>query len=102
MCIRDSTCIEAGSGSLELVPQTAHGDDEPRVRRVGLHLGAQSLDVNVQGLGVTDVVTAPHPIDQLCAGQHPAGVAQQHLEQLELLERQRYVCLLYTSDAADD
>src|SRR5664280_3644437 len=70
---RHFTCIEPGSGSLELVPQTPHGDDELRARRVRLDLGAQPLDVHVQGLGVTDVVAAPHPIDQLCAGQYPAG-----------------------------
>ena len=35
-----------------------------------------------------DVVGAPHPVDQGLAGEHPAGVGQQDLEQLELLERQ--------------
>ena len=49
---------------------------------------ARPLHVHVEGLGVADVVRAPHPVDQLAAGEHPAGVAQEHLEQLELLERQ--------------
>src|SRR5450631_2253043 len=73
---RHFTCFVAGSRSLELVPQTTHGDDELRVRVVRLDLGSQPLDVDVQGLGVTDIVAAPHPVDQLCAGQHPAAVAQ--------------------------
>src|SRR5674476_1475500 len=60
---------------LELVAQTAHGDDELRVRRVRLDLGAQALDVDVQRLGVTDVIATPHPVDELHPGQHPARVA---------------------------
>ena len=59
------------------------------VRRVGLDLGPQPLDVDVERLGVADVVGAPHPVDQRLAGQHPAGVREQQVQQLELLERQR-------------
>ena len=44
----------------------------------------------VKGFGVTDVVGAPDAVDQLSAGQHPAGVAEQVLEEVELLERQRH------------
>ena len=33
-------------------------------------------------------VGPPDPVDQLHPGQHPAGVAQQHLKQFELLQRQ--------------
>src|SRR5665811_2174738 len=84
------TCMAARSRSLELVPQTAHGDDVLRVRRVRFDLGTQTLDVDIQGLGVTDIVTSPHPVNQLCPGQHPAGVAQQHF------------CLLYTSPSPRD
>ena len=57
-------------------------------RRVLLDLGSQPLDVDVEGLGVADVVRAPHPVDQRLAGQHPPGVGEQELEQLELLQRQ--------------
>ena len=39
--------------------------------RIGLDLGAQPLDVDVEGLGVTDVVRAPHPVDQLACGSAP-------------------------------
>src|SRR6478735_978886 len=73
---------------VELVAQTAHGDEVLGLARVGLDLGAQPLHVDVQRLGVSDVVGAPHPVDELTAGEHPAGVAQEHLQQLELLERE--------------
>ncbi len=43
-----------------------------------------------------DVVGAPHPVDQGLAGEDPAGVGQEELEQLELLERQLHAL------AADD
>ena len=56
-----------------------------------LHLRAQALDVDVEGLGVADVVGAPHPVDQHVAGEHPAGVLEQQREQLELLEREPHV-----------
>ena len=61
----------------------------PRVGGVRLDLGAQPLDVDVERLGVADVVTAPDAVDELHPGEDPSGVAQQHLQQLELLERQR-------------
>ena len=78
-----------GASSLELVAQPAYGQQVLRGRRVGLDLRPQPLDVDVEGLGVADVVAAPDPVDQLAAGEHPAGVAQQELEQLELLQRHR-------------
>src|SRR3954454_21930260 len=65
---------------VELVAQPAHGDQVARRCRVGLDLRPETLHVDVQGLGVADVVRSPHPVDQLPAGQHPAGVAQEHLE----------------------
>ena len=46
--------------------------------------------MHVQGLGAADVVSVSDPVDQLAAGEDPAGVAQQQLEQLELLERQPF------------
>mgnify|MGYP003693955329 CR=1 FL=1 len=58
---------------------------------VGLDLGPQPLDVHVERLGVADVVAAPHPVDQRVARQHPTGVGQQQVQQLELLQRQRHV-----------
>ena len=55
-----------------------------------LHLRAEPLDVDVQGLGVAHVVGAPHPVDERVAGEDAAGVVEQQLQQLELLQRQRH------------
>ena len=33
--------------------------------------------MHVEGLGVTEVIGAPHPVDQLPPGEHPPDVAQQ-------------------------
>ena len=74
--------------AVELVAEAAEGDDPRRVGRVGLDLGPQALDVHVERLGVADVVAAPHPVDQRLARQHPPGVGQQQVQQLELLQRQ--------------
>ena len=55
---------------------------------VDLDARPQPLDVDVERLGVADVVGAPDPVDQDVAGQNPAGVLDQELEQLELLAPQ--------------
>ena len=55
------------------------------------------FDVHVKGLGVTHVVHAPDPIDQGVSCDDTARIAQQHLEQLELLQRE--LDLLATHDA---
>ena len=67
-------------------------DDPGRAGRVGLDLGPQPLDVHVERLGVADVVAAPHTVDQRLARQHPPGVGEQQVQQLELLQRQRHLC----------
>src|SRR4051794_17478522 len=77
-----------GGSQVELVAQPAHRDEVLRLAGVGLDLGPQPLHVDVEGLGVADVVGAPDAVDELAAGEHPSGVAQEHLEELELLERQ--------------
>ncbi|AGS33896.1 prephenate dehydrogenase [Corynebacterium maris DSM 45190] len=72
---------------LELVAQAADGDQLAGAGGLFLDLGAQALDVHVERLGVAHVVGAPDAVDELAAGEHPAGVAHQVLEQVELLER---------------
>ena len=62
-----------------LVAETADGRDELWVTGIGLDLGSETLHVDVEGLGVPDVVVAPHTVDEIVPG-----------------------CLLYTSDAADE
>src|SRR3954451_24031240 len=74
--------------ALELVAEAADRLQVHRRTRLGLDLRAQPLDMDVEGLRVADVVRAPDPVDQLLAGEHAADVAQQQLEQLELLQRQ--------------
>src|SRR4051812_37724753 len=48
--------------AVELVTQAAVGDDPRRGRGVAFNLRSQALDVHIQGLGVADVVAAPHSI----------------------------------------
>ena len=45
--------------------------------RVRFDLGPQPLHVDVERLGVADVVRAPDPLDQLAAGEDAAAVAQE-------------------------
>ena len=58
--------------------------------RIRFDLGSESRDVHVEGLGVTHVLRSPYPVDELGAGQHPASIAQQQFQQLELSEGQGY------------
>ncbi len=44
--------------------------------------------MDVDGAGAAEVVVAPHLLEQLLAGEDPAGVLGEELEELELLERQ--------------
>src|SRR5690606_31366085 len=76
---------------LELVAQAPDRDDVLRFAGIGFDLGAQPLDVDVEGFGVPHVVGPPDPVDQLRTGQHPAGVAEQDFQQLELFERKLHV-----------
>jgi hypothetical protein len=47
--------------------------------------------VHVERLRVAKVVRSPHPVDELAAGEHTAGVAQEQLEELEFLQRHRHL-----------
>src|SRR5690606_11786385 len=62
---------EGSAGGLELVAEPAHRHQVHGVAGVLLHLRAQSLDVHIEGLGVPHVVRAPHPVDELAAGEDP-------------------------------
>ncbi len=80
---------DPGSG-VELVAESTDGEQMHRGGGIGLDLGAQPLDVHVEGFRVPHVVAAPHPVDELPAAQHPARVAHQVFQEVELLERQRH------------
>src|SRR3712207_6913913 len=71
---------------LELVAQAPHRQQVRRVRGVGLELGPQPLHVDVEGLGVTHVVRAPDPVDEL------GSRSEEHTSELQ--SRQYLVCRL--------
>ena len=73
---RETEMNKFGGLRFELVTQATHGDEVLRTRGVFLDSTAQPLDVNVEGLGVADVVAAPQPVDELIARQHPPCVAE--------------------------
>ena len=77
-----------GPSGLVLVAQTPNCDQVVGFGRVQFDLGAQSLHVDVQRLGVAHIVTAPHPLDQLGTGEDSAGIADQRGQQVELLQRE--------------
>ena len=55
---------------------------------LGAELGPQPAHVDVDRAGATEVVVAPDLLEQLRAGEDPARVLREELEQLELLERE--------------
>ena len=63
----------------EAVPHPTHGLDDAVAE-----LAAQVADVDVDDVGAGVEVVAPHVGEQLLAGQHLAGVAQEGLGQGEL------------------
>ena len=73
---------------LRPVAHAAHGaDDGARLAQ----LLAQGADVDVHGAGLAVVVRAPDLAEQPVAREHHAGAGHEGVEQLELLERQRYL-----------
>ena len=66
------------------VAEAAGGDDVAGVGRVGLDLGAQPADVDVDQAAVAEVAVAPDPVEQVLAAEDPAGVERQLDEQPEL------------------
>src|SRR5699024_6698611 len=89
--------ISLGSG-LELVAETAHRGEQPRLRGIDLDLRPQTFDMDVEGLRIADIVLAADAVDELAAGHHSSGVAHEDLEQLEHLERHG---LILTADGHD-
>src|SRR4051812_1889938 len=86
-------CGEVPGGLLDLprrnheaVADVADGSDDLLVLDAELRPEPTYVDVN--RAGAAEVVVAPHLLEQLGAGEDPAGVLRQELEQLELLERE--------------
>src|SRR5580693_10069814 len=68
---------------VERIAGAAHGAD--RIDGVtAVERLAQAADMDVDGPLVDIDVAAPHPVEQLLAGKHPAGTFHQEFEQAEL------------------
>jgi len=68
----------------EPVADVAHGADQRLV--LGAELGPQPPDVDVDRARAAEVVVAPDLLQQLGAGEDPARMLGEELEQLEFLE----------------
>src|SRR5580698_6032129 len=68
---------------VQRIAGAAHGAD--RIDGVAaVERLAQAADMDVDGALVDIDVAAPHPVEQLLAGEHPAGAFHQEFEQAEL------------------
>ena len=72
----------------QYVADAAHGVQQARLV-AGLGLAAQVAHVDAQRVGGRAEVIAPHVLEDRRAGQHLAGMAQEHLQQQELGARER-------------
>jgi hypothetical protein len=68
----------------EPVADVAHGADQGLV--LGAQLGPQPPDVDINRARAAEVVVAPDLLQQLRAGENPAGMLGEELEQFEFLE----------------
>src|SRR6476646_10234247 len=73
----------------ELVAEPTHREQMLRLVWIPFDLLPNPLHVHVERLRVSDIVFAPDPLDQELAGEQTPGRAQERLEQLELLRRER-------------
>src|SRR5256885_74761 len=72
----------------ELVSAPPDGEDARGLGRVGLDLGAQAVDVGVDGVLVAFVLVAPDGVEQVHAREHLAGLARKEVQQVELARGQ--------------
>ena len=72
-----------------LVARAADGEDEFGRGRIGLDLGAEALDRDIDEAGIAEVVVAPDTVEQHVTRQDLAGVAGELDEQVELRPGQR-------------
>src|SRR5690606_34673837 len=69
-------------GLRKLVPTAPDREDAYRLRRIGLDLGAQPVDVGVDRVLIAFVLVAPHGIEQVHARKHLAGLAGKEVQQI--------------------
>ena len=58
--------------------------------------------MDIQCLGVTEIVGAPHPVDELTSGKHASSVTHEHLEELEFLQRHADLAAVHGNRVAVD
>ena len=68
----------------QAVADAAGGDDQRRFVGLILDLHPQAADVGVDEARIAEVLVAPHPLEQLIARQHRAGVVGELAQQPEL------------------
>src|SRR4051812_25723982 len=76
---------------LEAIPHATLGEDQLRARRVLLELLAEVANVHVDRPLVAVLRVAQHVLEQLGAGRHPAGLAREREQDLELEEGQLHL-----------
>src|SRR3954452_19950263 len=69
-------------GRLQDVAGSAHGVDHGGP--AGVDLLAEVGDVQLDDVRLAAEVVVPHAVEDLCLGEHPAGVAHEEAQQLEL------------------
>tara|TARA_B100002019_G_C20889752_1_gene412860 strand:+ start:286 stop:492 length:207 start_codon:yes stop_codon:yes gene_type:complete len=55
----------------------------PRICRIGLNFGAKSTDVNVDKPAISEIVIAPHFVEERFTAEHLARVVCKFAEQSE-------------------
>ena len=73
--------------NLELISDAPDGLERPFVTRA-LQLFAKTLDVNVDGAAVSEIVEAPDLVKKLIAGENAVVICREEIEQNKLLRRQ--------------
>jgi hypothetical protein len=68
----------------EPIAHAGLGEEESRPGRVGLQLAAQVTHVDVDVLDLSGVLGPPHLSEEAIGGEHLAGVAQEHEQELVL------------------
>src|SRR6516164_7783696 len=68
----------------QLVAHAPHGEDVLGDRGVGLDLGPQAPDVDVDEAAVAEVVVAPDAVEQLLAAEHLVGAGRELAQEAEL------------------
>src|SRR5690349_8166420 len=80
-----------GSALRGLVAAAADGEDQLGIDGVGLDLGPEPPDRDVDEARVAEIVVAPDPVEELVAGQDLAGSLGELYEEVELRPGERDV-----------